>query len=63
MTTPSLLKVMSWLFLISGVAGLAIGAATYLGGGPPATYGAAAIGGIFWLLCAAVAFFLRSRPA
>ena len=61
MTAPSLLKVMSWFFLIAGIAGVAISAAAFLGEGTPAAYGAAAIGGTFWLLCAAVAFYLRYR--
>lgn len=63
MTTESLLKVMAWLFLLAGVVGLAAGAGRYLSGGSPAEYGVMAIGGTFWLLCSAVAFFLRSRLA
>lgn len=61
MTTKSLLKVMAWLFLLAGVVGLAISAAVHLRGGPPADYGVPAIGGIFWIFCSAVAFFLRGR--
>ena len=52
---------MSWLFLAAGVVGLAISVTSYLNAGSPAVFGVAAIGGTFWLVCAAVAFFLRSR--
>ena len=61
MTAQSLLKVMAWLFLLAGVVGLAIGAWRYSGADSPADYGVLAIGGAFWLLCSAVAFFLRSK--
>jgi hypothetical protein len=61
MTTHSVLRVMSWLFLIAGIIGLGISATSYLNAESPAEYGVAAIGGTFWLICAGVAFFLRSR--
>ena len=61
MTAQSLLKVMAWLFLLAGVVGLAVGAWWYSGAGSPADYGVPAMGGAFWLLCSAVAVFLRSR--
>ncbi len=61
MTTKSLLKVMFWLFLLAGVAGLAAGAWQYLNAGSPADYGVLAIGGTFWLFCSSVTLFLRTR--
>lgn len=63
MTNKSLLSVMARLFLFAGVVGLAVSVGAYLGGGSPALYGVAVIGGTFWLVCAAVAFFLRSKLA
>lgn len=63
MTTQSLLKVMTWLFLFAGVAGLAVSGSQYLRGASLADYGVMAIGSTFWLLCSAIAFFLRSRLA
>ena len=63
MTAQSLLKVVAWLFFCAGMVGLAIGAASYLGAGSASEYGVMFIGGTFWLLCSAIAFFLRSRLA
>ena len=61
MTPKKLLQVMAGLFLLAGLAALAFGAVRYFGGEPLADYGVMAIGGIFWLLCSAVALFLRAR--
>lgn len=61
MNAKKLLQVMTGLFLLAGLAGLALGAARYFGGEQLADYGVMAIGGTFWLLCSAVALFLRTR--
>jgi hypothetical protein len=61
MTTKSLLRVVAWLFLLAGLGGLGGGAWQYGSGGSPAEYGVLAIGGTFWLICSAVALFLRTR--
>jgi len=63
MTTKSFLKVMAWLFLLAGVGGLAAAGWLCWNSAAPADYGVPAIGGTFWLLCSAIAFYLRLRLA
>jgi hypothetical protein len=61
MTTKKLLQVMSRLFLLAGLAGLAVGVWRYFSHGSLADYGVMAIGGTFWLLCSGVSAYLGAR--
>jgi len=57
----SVLALLTWVFLLGGLFGMAMGFAKYFGGGAPAEYGVMGIGGGFWLLSCAIVIFIRHR--
>lgn len=56
-----LLGLLTWVFLLGGLFGMAMGFGKYFGGGTPAEYGVMGIGGGFWLLSCAIVIFIRRR--
>ena len=56
-----LLQLMTWLFLLGGLFGFAMGMNKFFSGGSPAEYGVMGIGGGFWMLSSAITIFIRSR--
>ncbi len=59
----NLLSILTWVFFLGGLFGMAMGFAKYFGGGTPAEYGVMGIGGGFWLLSSAIVIFIRRRTA
>jgi hypothetical protein len=57
----TLLSLMTWLFLLGGLFGFAMGMTKFFGGGTPAEYGVMGIGGGFWLLCSAITIYMRAK--
>ena len=56
-----LLQLMTWLFLLGGLFGFAMGMTKFFGGGSPAEYGVMGIGGGFWMLSSAITIFIRAK--
>ena len=52
---------MVWLLFLGGLFGFAMGMMNFFGGGTSAEYGVMGIGGGFWMLCSAIAIYIRGQ--
>ena len=57
----TILNLLTWIFFLGGLFGMAMGFVKFFGEGTPAEYGTMGIGGGFWLLSSAIVIFIRSR--
>jgi len=57
----NILSILTWLFFLGGLFGMAMGFVKFFGNGTPLEYGVMGIGGGFWLLSSAIVIFIRRR--
>jgi hypothetical protein len=57
----AILSILTWLFFLGGLFGMAMGFSKFFGGGTPAECGVMGIGGGLWLLSSAIVIFIRKR--
>ncbi len=57
----AMLNILTWIFFLGGLFGMAMGFMKFFGGGVPGEYGVMGVGGGFWLLSCAIVIFIRRR--
>ena len=57
----NILSLLTWLFLLGGLFGMAMGFVKFFNNGTPAEFGVMGIGGGLWLLSCAIVIYIRSR--
>jgi len=57
----AILNLLTWLFFLGGLFGMAMGFVKFFGDGAPAEYGVMGIGGGFWLLSCAIVIYIRRQ--
>ena len=57
----TILNILTWLFLVGGLFGLAMGLVKFFDNAMPSEYGVMGIGGGFWLLSSAIVILIRNR--
>ena len=57
----TILSILTWLFFLGGLFGMAMGFVKFFGNGTPAEYGVMGIGGGLWLLSSAIVIFISRR--
>lgn len=57
----NILNLLTWLFFLGGLFGMALGLIKFFGDGSATEYGVMGIGGGFYLLAAAVVIYIRRK--